>query len=228
MNPHTLQYGISLGSHGLPHLHHLHLRCRLSSLRRGYLRFPQSKNHVVFLLPELGCLRPLETTYSRAMKMPIWSNISIAPCPAPCSSVALISANLVSKEYQSELTEDALTAMEIARGLGLHVPSVKRVVLFEGTAYLIMESIHGATLEGNLAKARMDPVAEDRPATPSRHPQVALHNFLRREVSRTRKMHVLLARWPLWLTAKGKPSGTGIAHLILDHFCRPANSYRCR
>jgi serine/threonine protein kinase len=66
---------------------------------------------------------------------------------SPFSAISLLSANYVSKEYQPGLIEDTLKAMELARRLGVRVPSVKRVVEFEGMTYCIMERIEGTTLE---------------------------------------------------------------------------------
>nr|KMM67041.1 hypothetical protein CPAG_03377 [Coccidioides posadasii RMSCC 3488] len=73
--------------------------------------------------------------------------ITDSPRLSSCSSVSLLSANLVSKECQPGLIEDTLQAMEVARQLGIRVPTVKRVVYFEGMVYLIIERVDGVSLE---------------------------------------------------------------------------------
>lgn len=70
-----------------------------------------------------------------------------SPRLAPISSVFILSANLLAKHYEPHRVEDVLRAMDVARGLGVRVPCVKRTVKYEADAYCIMERIKGTTLE---------------------------------------------------------------------------------
>lgn len=63
------------------------------------------------------------------------------------SSIFLLSANLVAKNYQPNLVEDMTRAMEVAQQLGVRVPCIKRTIMFHGDTFCIMERIEGTTLE---------------------------------------------------------------------------------
>ncbi|PGH09379.1 hypothetical protein AJ79_05691 [Helicocarpus griseus UAMH5409] len=64
-----------------------------------------------------------------------------------------LSASLVSKAYRAELISDTLQAMELARGLGIRVPTVKRIVHSKDIVYLIMNRIDGMSL--NEARSKL-------------------------------------------------------------------------
>ncbi|KAI9747513.1 MAG: hypothetical protein M4579_007448 [Chaenotheca gracillima] len=70
-----------------------------------------------------------------------------SPLITPFSRLSLLSANLLAKHYNPDLVEDTLTAMDVARELGVRVPRVFRTIICENNAYLIMERIQGTTLE---------------------------------------------------------------------------------
>src|SRR4051794_10734977 len=73
-------------------------------------------------------------------------HIRASPRLAP-SSVFLLSATLLAKCYELFLIEDMVKATEIARQLGIRTPSIKRIIIYERSAYCIMERIQGSTLE---------------------------------------------------------------------------------
>ena len=83
-------------------------------------------------------------TYSNAT---LFEYIRQSPRLAPSSSVFLLSTNLIAKHYEPELVGDSIRATEVARALGIRVPSIKRKIEANSNAYCVMERIEGVTLE---------------------------------------------------------------------------------
>lgn len=83
-------------------------------------------------------------TYSDAT---LFEYIRQSPRLAPFSSVYLLSTNLIAKYCEPELVEDSIRAAELARALGIRVPSIKRKIEANDNAYCVMERIEGITLE---------------------------------------------------------------------------------
>lgn len=63
------------------------------------------------------------------------------------SRVFFLSPNLIAKQFNPDDEKDVLEAMQCARRLGIRVPSIERVIEMSGNVYVIMERIHGQTLE---------------------------------------------------------------------------------
>ena len=73
--------------------------------------------------------------------------ITASPRIAPISSVFVLSPVLLAKHYQPQLVEDTVKAMEVAHQLGIRAPCIRRVITHQGSAYCVMDRIHGTTLE---------------------------------------------------------------------------------
>ncbi|UNI15352.1 hypothetical protein JDV02_001891 [Purpureocillium takamizusanense] len=61
--------------------------------------------------------------------------------------IARLSNRYLAKAYDPASAEDTLEAVEAAHRLGIRVPRVVRSVRCEGTAFVIMERVEGATLQ---------------------------------------------------------------------------------
>ncbi|KAL8922326.1 MAG: hypothetical protein Q9172_003618 [Xanthocarpia lactea] len=68
--------------------------------------------------------------------------LTVSPC-----RIVLLSSELVAKRFTAQKLADELAAISLARQLYIRVPLIKRVVEDSGVAYVIMERIHGVTLE---------------------------------------------------------------------------------
>ncbi|KAI9726870.1 MAG: hypothetical protein M1834_001468 [Cirrosporium novae-zelandiae] len=68
--------------------------------------------------------------------------------PLPSSHrVSFLSSNFVVKQSLPKNAEDDVRAMNMARQLGIRVPSMKRTIEIGNNVYFIMERINGVTLE---------------------------------------------------------------------------------
>ncbi|XP_044721552.1 uncharacterized protein HRG_04467 [Hirsutella rhossiliensis] len=72
--------------------------------------------------------------------------IDILPCLPKHSNITLLSPKYLAKAFDEAEAKDAITAIEFASGLGIHVPRIKRSVLADNAVYCIMDRIPGATL----------------------------------------------------------------------------------
>jgi hypothetical protein len=73
------------------------------------------------------------------------SLIDKSPVLAP--AVYALSPKLVAKHVVPEVLEDAVKAMEVAHTLGIQVPSTRRIIKNDSSAYWIMDLVEGVTLE---------------------------------------------------------------------------------
>ncbi|KAF2254543.1 kinase-like protein [Trematosphaeria pertusa] len=74
-------------------------------------------------------------------------HIRASPRHATTPRVFLLSVTLLAKHYEPPLIEDMVKATEAARRLGIRAPCIKRTIIYEGSAFCVMERIQGATLE---------------------------------------------------------------------------------
>lgn len=87
--------------------------------------------------------------------------LETSPSLEKYGSIILLSSRYLAKSYRANEAEDAIRATELAVGLGIHVPRIRRTVIHGGTAYCIMDRILGKSLEvewprlGWIATARL-------------------------------------------------------------------------
>lgn len=58
-----------------------------------------------------------------------------------------LSSHLIAKKHDHNVVEDAASAMELAHGLNIRVPRMKRIVVAKGDTFGIMDRIEGDTLQ---------------------------------------------------------------------------------
>ena len=75
------------------------------------------------------------------------AHIESSPRISPNSRLSILSPNLIVKYIRESYAADELEGMRFARRLGLHVPSIKRVVRKDRDVCIIMTRIHGRTME---------------------------------------------------------------------------------
>jgi len=68
--------------------------------------------------------------------------LSLPPC-----ATSLLSPNLVAKLLPSKTLADGVAAQNLARDLGIRTPQIRRTVTNEDISYIIMDRIHGVTVE---------------------------------------------------------------------------------
>jgi hypothetical protein len=64
----------------------------------------------------------------------------------PCR-IRLLSPNLVAKGVQSKTLPDTVKAQSLARDLSIRVPEIRRTITKKNRSYIIMDRVHGVTLE---------------------------------------------------------------------------------
>lgn len=62
-------------------------------------------------------------------------------------AVFVLSSDLIAKEIVIEQLDDEVAGLNIAQQLHIRVPTVKRVVQTGRTSYVVMDRVHGMTLE---------------------------------------------------------------------------------
>ena len=66
--------------------------------------------------------------------------------PPPCATSPL-SPNLVTKLMPSKALTDAIATQSLAHDLGIRVPEIRRTITKKNRSYIIMDRVHGVTLE---------------------------------------------------------------------------------
>jgi hypothetical protein len=69
------------------------------------------------------------------------------PLGSPPCRASLLSSNLVVKRVPSKTLADAVAAQNLARDLVIPVPEIRRIITNKNTSYIIMDRVHGTTLE---------------------------------------------------------------------------------
>jgi serine/threonine protein kinase len=84
--------------------------------------------------------------YSDEQLLDFLGNTGTPLSPPPCA-VSLLSRNLVAKLVPSKTLTDGVAAQKLACDLVIRVPEIRRTITNEDISYIIMDRIHGATLE---------------------------------------------------------------------------------
>jgi serine/threonine protein kinase len=85
--------------------------------------------------------------YSDEQLLDFLSSTGTRPLSRPPCAASLLSPNLVMKLVPSKTLTDGVAAQNLARDLVIRVPEIKRTITNEDISYIIMDRVHGVTLE---------------------------------------------------------------------------------